>query len=137
MKRVKAVFVLLLVVLMSACSKDDHFSEWIRVAYLTERPVEFSSITEIDQINELNEVIEGLNWQDKQIETTDNSDYAFWLEREGEELRITNYELWFNEKSSSAVIADYVQVKFSTISGVELEQLIQILESGHSTNNKR
>ncbi|WP_438449075.1 hypothetical protein [Gorillibacterium sp. sgz5001074] len=138
MKKRKPVFVLLLVFLLSACSKDEQSSEWIKVANRTEKPgIDFYKITDIHQMNQINEITGGLKWQDRQIDTVGDSDYTFWLERKGDELRITNYELWIIKNDSSAVIADYVQVKFAMIYGAELNQLIQILESGHSTNAKR
>ena len=136
MKKLKPGLVFLLMLLLNACTNDNHSSEWIKVANLTARPaVEFNKITDIDIINKINAVTEGLIWQDKQIDTIGDSDYSFWLEREGVERRITNYEIWFNENNSSAVIADYVQVKYTHINGFEFEELIQILESANSTGN--
>ncbi|MFD2613449.1 hypothetical protein, partial [Paenibacillus gansuensis] len=77
--------------IIGACSKDDNISEWMRVANLTEKPVEFSMVTDRDQINKINQLTEGIKWQDRQIKTTDDSDFQFWLEHKGEDFRITNF----------------------------------------------
>ncbi|WP_435166225.1 hypothetical protein [Paenibacillus glycanilyticus] len=137
MKRIKVVFVLAILLILGACSKDDSISEWIRVANMTERPVEFSIVSDSDQINKLNKITGGLKWEYGKMGDANDSNYQFWLERKGEVLRITNFELWINEDSPSAVIADYIQFKVATISGDDLKQLIQILDSGHSGNEER
>lgn len=90
MKRTKVVFVLVIFLILSACSKDDSNSEWIRVADMTERPVVVTIITDRNQINNINQVTEALKWQDRQIETTGDSHYQFWLDRKRKNSEITH-----------------------------------------------
>lgn len=131
MKRLTQYLLFLLLLILVACSRMDKPTEWINVANYNEKPItELYKITDRDQINNINELTGELKWQDRQIETSGTPDYAFWLERDKEELKITSYEIWFDERgySDSAVIVEYIQGKFATIDRVELEQLIQFLE---------
>lgn len=130
MKRIKQYIVLFMMMLLIACSKDNQPTEWINVVS-AKIPLEAYQIKDIDQINIINEVVRNFKWQDKQIDTTGNSDYLFWLERENEKKRIHSYEIWFHEHDNSATIVEFIEAKFATINRIELEQLIHLIESGH------
>ncbi|MEK4248069.1 hypothetical protein [Paenibacillus sp. FSL W7-1287] len=128
MNKIKLIPFLIVMLLLISCSSESQHTESIIVFNSTDRPViDTYQIKDPEIINSMNEVIRGLMWQDRQIETSGDSDYSFWLQRSNEEMRITNYEIWFNDGDSSAVIVDYIQAKFATIDRIPLEQLIQLL----------
>ncbi|MFC6333321.1 hypothetical protein ACFP56_11895 [Paenibacillus septentrionalis] len=136
MNKIKLIPCLMMMLLLISCSKEKYHTEWINVVNSTDRPVKDAyQIKDPEIINSVNEVIRGLIWQDKQIETSGNSDYSFWLQRSNTEMRITNYEIWFNDGDSSAVIVDYFQAKYAPINRIPLEQLIQLFELGKEKAN--
>jgi len=136
MNKIKLIPFLMMMLLLISCSKENQHTEWLNVVNSTDRPIKDAyQIKDLEIINSVNEVIRGLMWQDKQIETSGNSDYLFWLQRSNEEMRITNYEIWFNNGDSSAVIVDYIQAKYAPINWIPLEQLIQLFELGKEKAN--
>lgn len=89
---------------------------------------------DIEKIKLINDVVRDLNWQDQQIDTSDNSHYSFWLEHENEIIRILSYEIWLHDYDNSATIVEFIEGKFATINRIELEQLIHLLGLNHAAN---
>ena len=129
MKRINQYIALVMMMLLIACSKENQPKEWISI--YQSKFLEAYKIMDDNQIHIINEYLKGFKWQDKQIDTIGNSNLQFWLERENEEYRIRSYEIWFHEHDNSATIVEFREAKFAIIDRVELEQLLQLLKSGH------
>ena len=112
------------------CSTE--VQEAFKIADLTKIPTEFKTINDREEIDQIHEIAGRLVWVEEAIETTGDPDYSFWLEREGEELRITNYEVWINGEDS--VVIDHVNIKFAHIKGVDLQELKNRLEAPFKSN---
>lgn len=124
----KILIISCFLVLVMGCSNEKETAlEIIKVANLTNRPIDYTKIYDEKEINKINEILNSLKWVDKAIETNGDPDYSFWLERKGVELRITNYEIWFNEDNS--VIVDHIKFKYALIKGDNLKELKNSLES--------
>ncbi|OPA73010.1 hypothetical protein BVG16_31130 [Paenibacillus selenitireducens] len=124
----KLFFIFCLLALIMGCSNENRtVSELMRVADFTKGSVDVTEIYDKKEINKINEITNSLEWVDEAIETNGNPDYSFWLERKGVELRVKNYEIWFNQDKS--VILDHVTVKYAFINGVNMDELKNLLES--------
>ena len=126
------VFVFLLLALVTGCSSSKEPPEVLKISDSTNISLDFREIKDKNEINQIQEIVDRLEWSDEAIETEGNPDYSFWLERKDEELRITNYEVWF--KGEESVIIDHVRVKFAYIKGVDMQELKNRLEATSSSN---
>ncbi|GEM_PF-5404923 len=120
----KKLVLILFFLFILGCSSGP--SEVLRIADSTDLSLEFREISDKKTINEIQKIVDGLVWDDQAIETKGNPDYSFWLKRENEELRLTNYEVWFSGEES--VVIDHIKLKFAYISGSEKDQLKDYLK---------
>lgn len=120
----KKVVLILFFLFILGCSSGP--SEVLRIADSTDISLEFREISDKDTMIQIQKIVDGLVWVDEAIETNGNPDYSFWLKRENEELRITNYEVWFS--SDGSVVIDHIKVKFAYIEGSEKDELKDYLK---------
>lgn len=103
---------MLCVSLTSGCTKSEP-KELIRIADFTERETKIKEITNEKNISQMNWVIEKVIWKEDIFRPKGKKEYSFWLEEVGGKERITNYDVWFEDRQT--IIFDKTNGKYGVI----------------------
>lgn len=98
----------------------------IRVADKMDSEPNIDVITNDEDISDIMEIVDKIEWKEDTLDRPNREDdIEFWIEKEGVDKRLANYEVWIEE--DQAVIFNSVEGKVGQIQNVDTEKLKQFL----------
>jgi hypothetical protein len=107
---------------LTGCSEDTP-KEIIRV---TGSESDIELITNEKDIADIRKIMESVEWMEGTLNRPNREvDYQFWLEEEGVEERLANYEVWYED--SKTIIFNSTDGKVGEIKELDAQKLKQYL----------
>jgi hypothetical protein len=93
------LFSALLLITFTGCNNENS-KEIIKVANSKNTLLEIKEINDKKEISNINKIMKRVVWKKSLLRPDEKQSYSFWLEKEGNEERISNYEVWFKAKQT-------------------------------------
>ncbi|WP_096156472.1 hypothetical protein [Bacillus sp. FJAT-45066] len=123
MKKMLILFLAaILLTTFTGCTKEET-SELIKVADSTN---DFKEITNKKDISNIKDIMKRVEWKESLKRPSDKESYSFWLEKEGNKERLTNYEVWFEDNQT--IVFDKLNGKLGLVDNSDAPILEQHLE---------
>ncbi|MGJ7921749.1 hypothetical protein [Neobacillus sp. LXY-4] len=101
-------------------------NQLIRVADKMDPEPNLGVITNDKDISDIMEIVDKIEWKEDTLDRPNrDDDIEFWIEKEGVDERLANYEVWIEEDQT--VIFNSVEGKVGQIKNVDAEKLKQFL----------
>ena len=99
--------------------------ELIKVANSKNALLEIREINDKKEITNINEIMKRVDWKKNLQRPDDKESYSFWLEKEDNEERISNYEIWF--KPNQTIVFDKFTGTYGLVNDSDIPVLNDIL----------
>jgi hypothetical protein len=123
MKKMLILFLAaILLTTFTGCTKEE-IKELIRVANSTN---DFKEISNKKDISNIKDIMTRVEWKESLKRPSDKESYSFWLEKEGNKERLTNYEVWFEDNQT--IVFDKLNGKYGLVDNSDAPNLEQHLK---------
>lgn len=106
----------------TGCTKEEA-NELIKFVDSTNN---FKEITNKEEISNIKNIMKRVEWKDSLKRPSDKESYSFWLEEEGNNERLTNFEVWFADNQT--IVFDKLNGKLGLVHNSDASILEQYLE---------
>jgi hypothetical protein len=120
------LFSAVLLITFTGCTHEDS-KELIKVANSKNTLLEIKEINNNKEISNIKEIMKRVEWKKSLLRPDYDESYSFWLEKKGNEERISNYEVWF--KPQQTIAFDKLTGTYGLINDTDIPLLTDILNN--------